>query len=331
MKALVTGGGGFLGGAIARHLHEAHHDVIVVGRHHYPHLPKSLKSAQVDIRDLDALRKTMAGVEAVFHTAAFAGIWGKAEDFYSINVEGTRNIIKACRLNGVQKLIFTSSPSVVYGTSSLKGVDESVSYPNDYLCEYPRTKAIAEKMVIEANNADLATVSLRPHLIWGPGDPHLIPRLLAKAEKGSLLQVGQGDNEVDIIYIDNAVQAHIKACESLDIDNRSRGKVYFVSDGEPVNLWQWIGEVLQKSGRPPVTKNISYQTASRLGGFLEGLYGLLNIKQEPPMTRFLASQLATSHYFNISRAKKDLGYMPLVSSAEGMNRLIAYLSGSPEY
>jgi 2-alkyl-3-oxoalkanoate reductase len=331
MKALVTGGGGFLGGGIARYLHESHHAVMVVGRHQYPHLPKGVKSVQVDIRDLDALCKTMAGVEAVFHTAAFAGIWGKAEEFYSINVEGTRNIIKACQLNGVQKLIFTSSPSVVYGTSSLKGVDESVPYPNDYLCEYPRTKAIAEKMVIEANSVDLATVSLRPHLIWGPGDPHLIPRLLAKAEKGRLVQVGQGDNEVDIIYIDNAVQAHIKACESLDIDSSSRGKVYFVSDGEPVNLWQWIGEVLQKSGRPPVTKKISYRTASRLGSFLEGLYRLGNIEQEPPMTRFLASQLATSHYFNISRAKKDFGYMPLVSSAEGMNRLIASLSGSPEY
>jgi len=330
MRALVTGGGGFLGSGIAKSLHEKQHDVTVVGRHHYSHLPKGIKLFQGDIRDFDFLRKIIVGMDAVFHTAAFPGIWGRAEDFYSINVDGTHNVIKACLINGVRKLIFTSSPSVVYGSSSLEGVDETVPYPENYLSEYPRTKAIAEKLVIEANGLNLATVSIRPHLIWGPGDPHLVPRLLAKADKGRLVRVGQGENRVDIIYIDNAVYAHLKACDALGIGKPSAGKVYFVSDGEPVNLWEWINEVLKKTSRPPVTCSISYRTASRLGHFLEKIYNWGNIKKEPPMTRFLASQLATSHYFNISLAKKDFGYGPVVNPEEGMNRLIQSLSNPQE-
>jgi len=331
MRVLVTGGGGFLGSGIAKSLHEKQHDVTVVGRHHYSHLPKGIKLFQGDIRDFDFLHKVIAGMDAVFHTAAFPGIWGRAEDFYSINVDGTRNVIKACLINAVPKLIFTSSPSVVYGGSSLEGVDETVPYPENYLSEYPRTKAIAEKLVIEANSPDLATVSIRPHLIWGPGDPHLVPRLLAKADKGRLVRVGQGENRVDMIYIDNAVSAHLKACDALEFgDPSASGKVYFVSDGEPVNLWQWINEVLKKTSRPPVTRSISYRNASRVGYFLEKIYHWGNIKKEPPMTRFLASQLATSHYFNISLAKKDFGYEPVVNFEVGMNRLIQSLSNLQE-
>lgn len=331
MRALVTGGGGFLGGGIARALHENNHDVSIVGRRKYSHLPKDIKSFQGDIRDFDFLRKTFSGVDTVFHTAAFPGIWGRAEDFYSINVDGTHNVIKACLLGGVQKLIFTSSPSVIYGDTSLKGVDETTPYPENYLCEYPRTKAIAEKLVIEANGVDLATVAIRPHLIWGPGDPHLVPRILAKADKGRLMRVGQGKNKVDIIYIDNAVSAHLKACDALGVGKPPAGKVYFVSDGKPVKLWSWINDLLKKTGRPPVSRSISYKTALKLGHLLEGLYGFCRIKKEPPMTRFMASQLATSHYFNISRAKKDFGYEPVVSPEEGMNRLIQSLSDPQEY
>lgn len=330
MRALVTGGGGFLGGGIARALHENNHDVSIVGRRKYSHLPKDIKSFQGDIRDFDFLRKSFSGVDTVFHTAAFPGIWGRAEDFYSINVDGTHNVIKACLLGGVQKLIFTSSPSVIYGDSSLEGVDETTPYPENYLCEYPRTKAIAEKLVIEANGVDLATVAIRPHLIWGPGDPHLVPRILAKADKGRLMRVGQGKNKVDIIYIDNAVSAHLKACDALGVGKPPAGKVYFVSDGKPVKLWGWINDLLKKTGRPPVSRSISYKTALKLGHLLEGLYGFCRIKKEPPMTRFMASQLATSHYFNISRAKKDFGYEPVVSPEEGMNRLIQSLSAPQE-
>ena len=326
MRVLVTGGGGFLGSGIAKSLHEKNNDVSILGRHRYSHLPKKIKSFQGDIRDIDFLVKVFSKLDTVFHTAAFPGIWGRKEDFYSINVNGTRNVIKACMLSGVKKLVFTSSPSVIYGGSSLEGVDETVSYPDNYLCEYSRTKAIAERLVIEANCVDLATVSIRPHLIWGPGDPHLVPRILAKADSGRLIRVGQGENKVDIIYIDNAVSAHLKACDALGVGKPTAGKVYFVSDGEPVKLWNWINELLIKTGRPPVSRSISYGTASKLGYFLEGIYNFCRIKVEPPMTRFMASQLATSHYFNINRAINDFGYEPVISPEEGLSRLIKSVS-----
>ena len=322
MRVLITGGGGFLGSGIAKRLHEKNYDVSVLGRHHYSHLPKNIKSFQGDIRDFDFLVRVFADVDTVFHTAAFPGIWGRKEDFHTINVNGTRNVIKACLLGGVKKLVFTSSPSVIYGGVNLEGVDETIPYPENFMCEYSRSKAIAEKLVIEANGENLATVSIRPHLIWGPGDPHLVPRILAKSDSGRLIRVGRGENKVDIIYIDNAVSAHLKACDALGIGKPLAGKVYFVSDGEPVKLWDWIDELLIKTGRPPVSRSISYTTATKVGHFLEGVYSFCRIKVEPPMTRFMASQLATSHYFNITRARNDFGYEPVISPDEGLSRLI---------
>lgn len=324
MRALVIGGGGFLGSGITNALLKKGNEVSVMGRGKYPHLPASVKILQGDIRDSDFVNSSLENIDTVFHTAAIPGIWG--QDFFSINVQGTENIISACQNNSVRKLIFTSSPSVVFGNASLEGVDESIPYPEKYLCDYPRTKALAEKVVLQANGTNLSTVAIRPHLIWGPGDPHLVPRLLEKARKNKLVQVGDGNNKVDILYIDNAVLAHLQACEALDSDASIAGKAYFVSDGEPVVLWDWINQLLSRMGRPNVSRKISYNNAMRLGALLEGVYGLFGIKSEPPMTRFLASQLAKSHYFDISRAKKDFAYEPLVSHEEGMRRLIHSLS-----
>ena len=328
MRALVTGGGGFLGSGIVRGLLNDGCDVSVIGRKAYAHLPRSVKILKGDIRDIGFVNKSLENMDVLFHAAAIPGIWGPAEEFYGINVQGTENIIKACRNNQVRKLVFTSSPSVVFGQSSLEGVDESTPYPEEYLCEYSRTKALAEKIILKANDSNLSTVAIRPHLIWGPGDPHLVPRILEKAEKNRLVKVGEGKNLVDIIYIDNAVSAHLKACEALTPDGNVAGKTYFVSDGEPVNLWDWINQLLKRAGKPMVSRKISYQNAMRLGALMERTYGFLRIKNEPPMTRFLASQLATSHYFNISRAKNDFGYQPLVPPGEGMDRLIHSLDPS---
>jgi 2-alkyl-3-oxoalkanoate reductase len=324
MRALVTGGGGFLGSGITNALLKKGDEVSIIGRGRYPHLPTSVVLFQGDIRDSEFVNASLENIDTVFHTAAIPGIWG--EDFFNINVQGTENIIDACKKHSVRKLIFTSSPSVVFDDSSLKGVDESISYPEKYLCDYPHTKAIAEKMVLNANGSVLSTVAIRPHLIWGPGDPHLVPRLLEKVKKNKLIQVGDGKNIVDMIYIDNVVSAHLLACKALEGDTNISGKVYFVSDDQPVVLWDWINQLLRKMDKPYVSRKISYKNAMRLGAFLEGVYGLFRIKNEPPMTRFLASQLAKSHYYNITRAKNDFGYMPLISPEEGMKRLIQSLS-----
>lgn len=268
-------------------------------------------------------------MDAVFHVAAKAGVWGAARDFESINVDGTRNVVAACRAQGVPKLVYTSSPSVVFGRDDLCGVNESQPYPSRYLAAYPRTKAVAERMVLEANDPKLATVALRPHLIWGPGDPHLIPRVIDRARRGKLRQVGDGKNLVDITYIDNAAEAHVLAADALTTASACAGRAYFISQGEPVALWQWLNQLLDAVGAPKVTKRMSVGAASVLGGVLERAYTLLRLPGEPIMTRFVANQLAKSHYFDISAARRDFGYAPRVSLTEGMSRLVGWLRQFP--
>lgn len=327
----MTGGGGFLGSRIAKRLLQRGDEVAILGRRKYPRMDANIECFQTDIRDRQAVFDALRGCHTVFHTAALPGIWGEPDEFYGINVTGTQNVIDGCLEHSVKKLVFTSSPSVVFDDTDLENVDEDTPYPESYSCVYPRTKAIAERLVRKANgNVGLSTVSLRPHLIWGEGDPHLVPRILDRARKGRLVRVGSGKNRVDIIYIANAVEAHILACDALERGSPVAGNCYFISDGKPVVLWDWIGQVLCRLGRPPVTRSMSYRSARVLGAFLEMMYRALAIRREPPMTRFVAAQLATSHYFNISRARTDFGYAPVVSQEEGMQNLIRYFQARPE-
>ena len=325
MKILVTGGGGFLGGSLARKLLQCGNEVTVLGRKPYPEFKNFIRCIKADVRDLSAMALALREQEVVFHTAAIPGIWGNYDDFYSTDVQGTKNVIFACHENGVKKLIYTSSPSVVFSGLDMENIDEQTPYPDKYLCHYPQTKAMAEKLVMTANGSrELATVCIRPHLIWGPGDPHLLPRLIERAKNKKLVRVGNGTNLVDMIYIDNAVEAHIKACEKLSFGGPVAGKCYFVSDGEPVILWEWIASLLEELKLPAVTKSISFKHAVVLGGILEKVYKIFRIKKEPPMTRFLAAQLARSHYFNIDQARNDFGYEPVVTKKEGMKYLLNY-------
>ncbi len=328
MRVLVTGGGGFLGRHLAARLGAFADEVVVLGRNPYSSLPEGIRQIQADIRDREALVSAFAGCDAVFHAAAVPGIWGPASMFHTINVLGTDNVIHACRKNRVNSLVFTSSPSVVFGGGDMENADESVPYPARYLSEYARTKALAEKRVMAASGVDgLRTVAIRPHLIWGAGDPHLVPRIVERAGKGRLVQVGEGGNRVDLIHVENAAHAHVLAWQALvKADSKVAGRCYFVSDGQPVRLWGWIAELLAALGLPPVRRTLPLSAAYAIGGALEGIYRLLGIGQEPPMTRFLAQQLATSHYFDISRAVNDFCYSTVVAPEEGFRELVSSLS-----
>ncbi|MBU0717784.1 MAG: NAD-dependent epimerase/dehydratase family protein [Planctomycetes bacterium] len=327
MKALVTGGGGFLGSRIVQMLHARGDEVVALGRGAYPHHELAgIRTMQADIRNAEAIRTACRGMDVVFHVAALPGIWGRRSEFREINVDGTRNVIGACQTCGVPKLVFTSSPSVVFGRDPLCGVDESQPYPGKYLAHYPETKAAAEQMVLAANGPGLATVALRPHLIWGPGDPHLIPRVIARARAGQLVQVGEGDNLVDITYIDNVAEAHLLAADALSPSSPCAGRTYFISQGEPVSLWPWLNDILRAVGAPEVNRRVSFRKAYTAGAACEAVYRVLGVNQEPPMSRFLASQLAHSHYFDISAAKHDIGYIPRVSVSEGLVRMIEHLN-----
>lgn len=324
-RVLVTGGGGFLGKAVVRLLVQRGRRVRTLSRNSYPELDKlGVEQVRADLADADAVMRACEDVEVVFHVGAKPGIWGKYTDFYRTNTVGTQNVIQACLKCGVSRLIYTSSPSVIFNGGNMEGVDESVPYPAHYEAHYPKTKALAEQAVLKAAREGLPTIVLRPHLIWGPEDNHLAPRLIARASK--LRRVGDGTNKVDIVYIDNAAMAHILAEERLRDNPGLSGRIYFISQNDPIELWRMIDLILAAGGKPPITKSISPALARLIGLICEQLYTIFRIKSEPPMTRFLAGELATSHWFDIGAAQRDLGYQPEVSLEQGLARLKDWLN-----
>lgn len=321
---LVTGGGGFLGGAIVKRLVSEGESVRSFSRRFYAALKHmGVEQIQGDLADLNAVTAACQDVEAVFHVAARPGVWGTYASFYEPNVVGTENVIHACKNCGVQRLIYTSSPSVVFDGCDMEGVDETIAYPETFHAFYPETKAIAEQRVLASAKNDLPAMAIRPHLIWGPGDNHLVPRILQRAHR--IRQVGDGSNKVDTIYVDNAAYVHVLAERQLKRNPALSGRVYFVSQDEPIPLWEMINHILAAGGKPPVTRTISPTMAFLAGSICEGIYKFCHLKGEPPMTRFVAKELATAHWFNIQAAKTDLGYKPIVSTEEGLRRLKQWL------
>jgi nucleoside-diphosphate-sugar epimerase len=323
-KVLVTGGGGFLGGAIVRQLVDRGDNVRSFSRNFYPELAQlGVEQIQGDIVDKTAFEQACKGVKLVFHAAAKPGVWGNYADYYRTNVAGTQHVIDACKKHGVLRLVYTSSPSVVFDGTDMEGVDESVPYPEKFHAHYPKTKAMAEQLVIKAADKDLMTITLRPHLIWGPKDNHLVPRIIERA--GRLVRVGSGKNLVDTIYIDNAAEAHVLAADRLKENPGLSGKVYFISQDNPVPLWDMVNDILKTAGHPPVKRAIPRKIAWLMGALFEVVFKMFRIRGEPQMTRFLADELATAHWFDIRAAKKDLGYAPTVSIKEGLSRLEQWL------
>jgi nucleoside-diphosphate-sugar epimerase len=327
MRALVTGGGGFLGQAIVRRLCQRGWQVQTLNRSHYPELePLGVVQWRGDIADAGVVAEAAAGCDVVFHVAARAGIWGSREDFYRPNVTGTENVLAACRRHGIARLVYTSTPSVIHSGDDVEGADESLPYPEHFEAPYPETKAIAEQMVLGANQPQLATVALRPHLIWGPEDTNLVPRIVARRRAGSLRLIGDQTKLVDSTYIDNAAEAHLLAADRLAPDAACAGRAYFISQGQPLPIAELINRILDAAGLPPVEKTVAPGVAYAAGAVMETVYGFLRIKSEPRMTRFLARQLATAHWYDISAARRDLGYQPAVSIDEGMERLRAWFA-----
>ncbi len=321
--AFVTGAGGFLGKAICRSLCAAGIKVTGFARGDYPALEQmGVSMVKGDIGDFTALSHAMQGCDLVFHVASKAGVWGSKADYYRPNVDGARNIILACRSLNISKLVYTSTPSVTFSGVDEAGIDESAPYASHFLNYYAESKAIAEAMMLDANTGSLKTVALRPHLIWGPEDPHLAPRVVARARAGKIKLVGRQDRLVDTIYVDNAAYAHILAAKALcHPQAECAGKAYFLSNDEPLTMAAMLNKILSCANLPPVEKRVPATVAYAAGALLEWIYQSLGKKEEPIMTRFVARQLSTSHYFDISAAKKDLGYRPLVSIEEGMKRL----------
>jgi nucleoside-diphosphate-sugar epimerase len=375
--ALVTGGTGFLGRRIVERLLAEGRRVAVLARSPAPDLEaRGVRVIRAAVEDADAVRAACAGMGTVFHVAAKVGIWGRHADFFAANVLGTQAVIDGCREHGVRRLVHTSTPSVVFNGRPLAGADESLPLTTACPAAYPLTKAAAERAVLAANSPALRTVALRPHLIWGAGDPHLVPRVLARARAGRLRIVGDGNNRVDMVHVANAADAHLLAEAALTREQDARnvqhstsniqlsanpapsgprpltldprldstpsagrsmlnvecsaprpvaGRPFFITNGEPVVLWDWINGLLRALGEPPVTKKIPLPLASAAGALCEAAWRVLPLRGEPPMTRFVAAELAKDHWFSIEAARRDLGYVPHFSMAQGTAELVASL------
>jgi len=327
MKALVTGGGGFLGRRIVELLIDEGHEVHFLARGRYPEVEAlGATGHQVDLRDAEALRPILDGVDTVFHVAAKAGYWGDRESYFSTNLDGTSNLLDAMRAAGAKRMVFTSTPSVIGYAEEVEGITEA-PYPETHESFYPASKAAAEKVVLAANGEQIATVSLRPHLIIGPGDNNLLPRVVARAKTGKLVVVGDGQNKVDLTYIDNAAWAHLDAARALkDHTAPCAGKAYFISNDEPVVLWDWMNAFLPRVGAPAVNKSLSHGAARTVGAVMEFAYNTLPLKGEPRMTRYLASALARSHWYDMEPAKRDFGYTIRVSMDEATTRTVEWFN-----
>lgn len=324
MKALVTGGGGFLGTEIVRQLLDRGDEVTILARSKYPEVEAmGAKALQLDITKKEGLKEACEGMDVIFHVAALAGVWGPRERYFSINVEGTRNMLEAAKEAGVSKFVYTSSPSAVWNGGNEEFItEEDATYPDTFMTDYPESKAEAEKLALAANCPEMSVCALRPHLIWGAGDPHLIPRILDRHSR--LRIIGDGKNKVGICHVKNGAHAHLLAADKLASDSVVAGRAYFITDAEPIMMWEWLNLVLERLGKTPIHRKISASMAYRLGIVMEFAWKTFGCAGEPFMTRFVARQLSSSHFYNLAAAETDLGYKEMVSPNVEFETMIQY-------
>ncbi|MDT8449361.1 MAG: NAD-dependent epimerase/dehydratase family protein [Wenzhouxiangellaceae bacterium] len=327
MKVLVTGGGGFLGRAVVERLLAGGHEAAVFNRGAYPELTgMGVECLRGDLGDADAVDRACRDREAVVHVAAKAGPGLYRPDFERANVHGTQHVIDACRRHGVGLLVHTSSPSVVHAGDDIEGGDESLPYPKSFPAPYPATKAEAEKRVLAADGSALRTVALRPHLIWGPGDRHLLPRLIERNRAGRL-RLPAPEKRIDTVYIDNAAEAHVLALENLAGSADCAGRAYFITNGEPRPVGEIMRRLLEAAGETPRIGRVPLPVANAAAMLVEGAWRAFRLRSDPPVSRFVIEHLATEHWFDISAAERDFGYRPRVSLDEGFERLTASRTG----
>lgn len=315
MRVLLTGGSSLLGAGAVRALHARGDHVVVLQRG--PATVASelgLTEHLADLNDAEAVGRALEGREAVIHLAARVGVVGSAAQFHGANVAGTRTVLEAARVAGVSRFVFISSPSVAHSGSAIAGTGADPADPKRARGHYSRSKAQAELDVLAADAPGFATIAIRPHLIWGPGDTQLVGRIVDRARAGRLALVGGGRALIDTTYIDNAVDAVVAA---LDHAPAGHGQAFVVSNGEPRTVAELFERICSAGGAQPPTRSVPRSVAWAGGAVAEGLWWLGRRTGDPPMTRFLAGQLATAHWFDQRLARGVLDWSPRISLVQG--------------
>lgn len=321
---LVTGAGGMLGGAVARLLLARGEDVTVFqrGASDFPG-----RDVRGDVTDPSAVRGATAGQDAVVHLAARVSIAGRWRDFEAVNVTGTANVVDAARASdSVRRLVLVSSPSVAHGGAPLVGAGAGAADPMRARGHYARSKAAAELLALAADQPSLAVVAVRPHLVWGPGDSQLVGRIVARARAGRLVLVDRGLALMDCTYVDNAAEAIVAALDRAQV---AHGQAVVVTNGEPRPVAEVLSRICAAAGAPAPTRRVPLRVARAGGAVVEGLWALLGRTDDPPMTRFLAEQLATAHWFDQRLTRVVLDWAPRVGLEEGFARLAAWYAADP--
>ena len=311
VKVLVTGGRGLLGGATVAELQRRGHEVTTFQRSPSGN-PREVLG---DVSDAAAVQRAVVGMDAVVHLAARVSITGAWQDFFTVNVEGTSNVVNACNAEGVARLVHVSSPSVAHAGDPLVGVGAQPADPDHVRGHYARSKAMAEVIALEANSADLAVTAIRPHLVWGPGDTQLVERIIDRARSGRLFLIGRGQSLIDTTYVDNAADALCCAVEHCP-----GGQAFVVSNGEPRTVAELVARIAQAGGSH-IRGRVPYPIAYAAGKVVERVWG--DRVGDPPITTFLAEQLATAHWFDQRQTRTALAWTPRVSLEEGFRHLDA--------
>ncbi|MFJ6535024.1 NAD-dependent epimerase/dehydratase family protein [Paenarthrobacter sp. NPDC091711] len=316
MRVLVTGASGLLGGDVARQLVRQGHNVATFQRR--PSGVDGVEDFRGSINDDAALRRALAGAEGIIHLAAKVSITGRAEEFDAVNVEGTRQLLHLARQVGVRDVVFVSSPSVAHSGAAIMGQGAEQADPRHTRGHYARTKAEAELLALAADRPDFRVAAVRPHIVWGPGDTQLVERVLARASRSRLPLLDSGAALIDTTYVDNAASAIVAALHRME---QVHGKALVVSNGEPRPIGELLAGICAAGGVAPPSWSVPGGLARTVGAAVERLWTWAGQKDEPPMTRFLAEQLSTAHWFDQRLTRELLNWTPAVSIDEGLARL----------